>query len=481
MSLFPPQTAFRSRTVPLLDPSLAVACLRAHRFPWLLESSLWDARLGRYSFFGADPYAVARIVGNRLDFEWLRAPDATVPRVETWHGDPLERLRRLMPPRPIESPPAWPFAGGAVGYFGYELAAQFDVHEFRGRDDLALPDATWLFVDRVIVVDHQKKATHLCGLGFGETAERAGERADAGVAWLEDALAASPGPAPWSGVKAGRTRARDLVREEYAEAVETILEKIRAGDVYQGCLTARADRACEEDPFTLYQHLRKLNPAPFAAYLELPEVAIVSSSPERFLRVSREGVLESRPIKGTAPRSGDPVEDEALRNTLLHSLKDRAENVMIVDLVRNDLGRVCEVGSVAVPELLVVEAYAAVFQLVSTVVGRLAPGNDVFDAIHAAFPPGSMTGAPKIAAMKILDQLEPVRRAIYSGALGYLDAWGGADLSVVIRTLLVQDGRAFVHAGGGIVADSTPDAEYAEALAKLGPLLAALEQVSSRS
>jgi aminodeoxychorismate synthase component I len=271
----------------------------------------------------------------------------------------------------------------------------------------------------------------------------------------------------------------DLDVASYRKAVEAIAEEIAAGELYQACLTYRIDRPFPGDPWQLYRALRRRDPAPFAAYLELPEVAIASSSPERFLRVDDAGRVESRPIKGTAPRAADPDEDARAARALACSEKDRAENLMIVDLVRNDLGRVCAAGSVAVPELFAVEPYASVFQLVSTVTGQLQRGASALDAIAAAFPPGSMTGAPKIAAMRALDRLETVRRGFYSGALGYLDARGGADLAVVIRTAFVRGGRAYLHAGGGIVADSDPGAEYAESLAKLRSLLAALADCSA--
>jgi anthranilate/para-aminobenzoate synthase component I len=235
------------------------------------------------------------------------------------------------------------------------------------------------------------------------------------------------------------------------------------------------ERDLAGDPWSFYRRLRAENPAPFASYFELPEVAIASSSPERFLRLSPDGSVESRPIKGTRPRGSGFHEDQANRALLACSAKDRAENLMIVDLVRNDLGRVCETGSVDVPELMSIEAYASVFQMVSTVAGRLRADCDAVDLLRATFPPGSMTGAPKIAAMRIIDRLEPVRRGIYSGALGYLDVRGGLDLCVVIRTVLVKDGRAYLHAGGGIVADSDPRDEYRETLDKARPLAAVLD------
>jgi anthranilate/para-aminobenzoate synthase component I len=228
------------------------------------------------------------------------------------------------------------------------------------------------------------------------------------------------------------------------------------------------------DAWLLYRALRARSPAPFGCFMDLPDGAVLSSSPERFLRLTGDGRVESRPIKGTRARGATAEADRALAAELASSEKDRAENLMIVDLVRNDLGRVCEIGSVEVPELMQVERYASVFQLVSTVVGKLAKGRDALDLVCAAFPPGSMTGAPKIAAVRLLDAIEPVRRGVYSGALGYLDVRGGLDLSVVIRTLLVKKGAAHLHVGGAVVADSDPAAEYAESLDKARALLAAL-------
>jgi para-aminobenzoate synthetase component 1 len=284
-----------------------------------------------------------------------------------------------------------------------------------------------------------------------------------------------------SGASAAPTRRSTLDLPTYRKAVEETSHQIAAGEVYQACLTYRVDRPFTGDPWRLYRELRRRDPAPFAAYLELPDVCIASSSPERFLRVGADRSVESRPIKGTAPRGADAAEDARHQAALAASEKDRAENLMIVDLVRNDLGRVCETGSVTVPRLFAIEPYASVFQLVSTVKGVLREDCDALDAIAATFPPGSMTGAPKIAAMRVLDRLETVRRGFYSGAIGYLDVSGGADLSVVIRTAFVMGGRAYLHAGGGIVADSQPEAELDEARAKLRSLLAALEAATRES
>jgi para-aminobenzoate synthetase component 1 len=463
------------------DPLDAFFRLRGGGAGWLLHSALRDPRLGRFSFAGAAPYAIARVRARRLELTVLRAADPRfAPGIHAAEGDPLELLRRVLPRAPEARPPAVPFCGGAVGYLGYELAEQLDVHALHGRDDLQLPDAVLLLVDRVLAFDHATATVLACGLGIAADEADARARAEVAAAATEAALAGAAPLGEVARAPAERTQGlRDLPDEPidaaaFSKAVDRVKEEIAAGNVYQACLTSRACLRFDGDPWRLYGRLQRLNPAPFACFLELPEVALVSCSPERFLRVGRDGRVESRPIKGTAARGCDPQDDAARRAALAGSAKDRAENLMIVDLVRNDLSRVCETGSVCVPELMAIEAYASVFQMVSTVRGRLAPGRDAFDAVRAAFPPGSMTGAPKIAAMALLDRLEPVRRSIYSGAVGYFDVFGGADLSVVIRAALVTGGRAFLHAGGGVVADSEPAAEVREAFDKLRPLLDAL-------
>jgi aminodeoxychorismate synthase component I len=267
----------------------------------------------------------------------------------------------------------------------------------------------------------------------------------------------------------------------YAKAVDTILQEIGDGNVYQANFSQRLTIDAPVDPWQLYRALRVHNPAPFGAYLSAPDAAILSSSPERFLRLDDARHIESRPIKGTRPRGDDAIDDARLEAELAASEKDRAENLMILDLVRNDLGRVCAPGSIAVPERMRIEAYAAVFQMVSTVTGTLATGRDAFDLLRATFPPGSMTGAPKLAAIALLERLESVRRGVYAGALGYLDLRGGLDLSVVIRTIVWKQGRAHLHVGGGIVADSSPEAEYVESLDKARAPLRALEELIAGS
>ncbi|MDH3210942.1 MAG: aminodeoxychorismate synthase component I [Myxococcales bacterium] len=463
-------------------PLAAFERLREDPYPWLLDSALSGGRIGRFSFAGADPYAVLRARGTRVEIECRRAVRPGLrPGRTAADGDPLEWLRSLLPPRPSAACDVpFPFAGGAVGYLGYELAECIEPVGLRGRDDLGLPDLVLLFVDRLLAFDHGQGRLCAIGLGFGENerlARAAAARASEGLCRriLAPPLSRRVSRARRAAEPRCGAAPLDVVdRSTYLKAVDRAKEEIEAGNAYQVCLTHRIGREAHADPWSLYRRVRRSNPAPFASYFELPEVAIVGSSPERFLRLVADRRVESRPIKGTRPRGRHEAEDALLRRELELSGKDRAENVMIVDLVRNDLGRVCETGSVEVSELFAVEAYASVFQMVSTIRGRLRADRDVVDLLRATFPPGSMTGAPKLAAMRILDGLEPVRRGVYSGAIGYLDARGGADLCVVIRTILLAGGRAYVHTGGGVVADSDPVAEWRETLDKARPLLAAL-------
>jgi para-aminobenzoate synthetase component 1 len=265
-----------------------------------------------------------------------------------------------------------------------------------------------------------------------------------------------------------------FTHERYLQVVARVREYILAGDIFQANLSQRLEAPYDGDPWALYQRLRLRNPAPFAAYLEAPGLAVLSASPERFLRIETDGAVETRPIKGTRPRGIGPEHDAHLGRALVESEKDRAENLMIVDLLRNDLSRVCRPGSVRVPELFALEHFTTVHHLVSTVVGRLAPGVDAIDVLRATFPGGSITGAPKVRAMEIIAELEPSRRGVYCGSIGYLSVTGAADFSIVIRTFLARHGNMYFSAGGGIVADSEPEAEYLETLDKARALIGAL-------
>jgi aminodeoxychorismate synthase component I len=468
-------------------------------YSFLLDSASDPGKLGRFSFMGSDPYLVykakrqhGRPAGTPAKIEVVERRAAggkslDPPRVTRREADPFEDLRAVQRAYAIDlaqydALPV-PFLSGAVGYFGYEAGYFVEDLPDLGADDLGLPDIYFLFVDAVMAHCHETGKSYLSIVGRGANTKAARQSAehqrDQLLARIE-AFESDP-PPEWTGPdpeRAARTSVpvhAHFDEAGYCRVVEKAKEHIFAGDIFEVCTTHRLESPLVGgDPWDLYQELRRINPAPFAAFLDLPEAQIVSSSPERFLRLGRDRVAESRPIKGTRPRGKTPEEDERNYHDLFSSVKDRAENVMIVDLVRNDFGRVCEFHSVHVPELMIVEKYATVFQMVSTVRGKLREGLDGLDLIKACFPGGSMTGAPKIEALKIIDRLEPVKRGVYSGAIGYLDGCGSLDLNIVIRTLVVKNGRCYFNVGGAIVADSDPHAEYCETQDKARALITAL-------
>lgn len=399
-------------------------------------------------------------------------------------GDFIEALRAFVHDASIGfargEGAALPLVGGAVGYIGYECGQMLERLPSVPRPRLDLPDAVLHVHDWAIGVERASGRAFLSVVGRGDdpaAAEEDEARTRAGVLALVRALegvgheAARPlrrgeprggAPAPWTdaaGYQAKVRRAKAL---------------IDAGDAFEICLTNRVDVPFDGDPLALFEALGASSPAPYSAWLALPEAKLVSSSPERFVHVDVDGTVESRPIKGTRPRSDDPAEDAAHHRDLATNEKDVAENTMIVDLVRNDLGKVCVFGSVTVPELCAVESYATVHQLVSSVRGKLSPGMNAVDAVTACFPPGSMTGAPKVEAMTRIEELEPVERGPYAGALGYFGFDGAADFSVVIRTAVVKDGVAHLGTGGAVTTDSTPEGEHDETEVKLRGLLEAL-------
>jgi para-aminobenzoate synthetase len=396
--------------------------------------------------------------------------------------------------------------GGFVGYLGYELKADCGSQNVHTSD---LPDAAMMFANRVVAVDHARQRTHVFALvrnerhpgvdgpktgDIGRFSARQHEDSDERVtqtAWLEEAtrLAAAaicdPPPArpldppvePGSHVsfRVGRGRSQYLADIERSQA------ELAAGESYEVCLTDQISTDASPDPFALYRRLRRSNPSPFAAFLRFGETAIVSSSPERFLSVARDGAVQARPIKGTISRAEDPVEDAARRTELATDEKTRAEHLMIVDLLRNDLGRVSEIDSVRVPDLMVVEPYATVHQVVSTVTGQLEAGRSPVECVRNCFPGGSMTGAPKERTMEIIDELEDEARGVYSGAIGYFGVDGSVDLSIVIRTIVIRPGRTTIGAGGAIVMQSDPEEEFDEILLKArAPMSAIAKTVTGR-
>ncbi|MFD0415273.1 aminodeoxychorismate synthase component I [Streptomyces sp. NPDC127108] len=469
----PPETAGAARldlTVEVVDRAVDTAALFTTLFSgsehaFWLDSSAPGVGGSRFSFLGDDSGPLAETLTYRTGENAVTVRDATGERTED--GTIFEVLQDRLRARPVGAADL-PFDlnGGYVGYFGYELKAECGSPNVHRAET---PDAVWMFADRLLAVDHQEDRTYvlaLSGPGPDEAAParswvaRTARRARG----LPDAAPAG-GPAPEAGAPAdAAVLAR--ARADYVDDIEDCLRELRSGESYEICLTNRIRLPALPDPLDYHLLLRRLNPAPYSAYLRLGPVGVVCSSPERFLRVDRDGTVESKPIKGTAPRGADPASDERLRRSLTASAKTRAENLMIVDLLRNDLGRVCEVGSVDVPAYMVTESYATVHQLVTTVRGRLRRDVDPVACVRACFPGGSMTGAPKLRTMAIIDRLEQEARGIYSGTIGYFGLCGGADLNIVIRTAVTSGTGTVIGAGGAIVLDSDPADEFDEVLLK---------------
>jgi para-aminobenzoate synthetase component 1 len=449
--------------------TLARALAREASYPFWLDSGLDVGGQGRYSFLGAEPAGWFRSRGDENELCWGG-------RRASWRGDPFDTVRRILARRPLlASEGAPPFVGGAVGYFGYDLRYYIERLPRRGQDDLGLPDCFLGFYDAVLAYDHGTGQLLVCSDTPGSARQMVefGERLTSPPAPPRSGEGRKNGPDAWEATGDSGSLRGNFTRPAYLRAVRRVLDYIAAGDIYQVNLSQRFSTRFTEEPFALYERLRRQSPAPFAAYLDMGELAILSASPERFLRIAGREV-RTRPIKGTRPRGATPAEDERLAAELLASAKDRAELVMIVDLERNDLGRVCEYGSVRVPELIRLETHPTVFHLVATVTGRLRPEVTPVDCLRACFPGGSITGAPKIRAMEIIEELEPTHRGPYTGAIGYLGWDGSCDLNIAIRTLTLAGGEAHFQVGGGIVADSDPDAEYEETLHKGRALMRAL-------
>lgn len=437
-----------------------------------LDSSRSDGDGARFSFMGdaGGPHAaVIRYFepSGRLS---IRPHDRAIETT----GPLFPVLKQWLAERAC-SAPALPFdfIGGLVGYFGYELKAECGA---RRHHESPAPDCTLVFADRIVAFDHLERAIYL-------VAAAPADQADGAESWFDEvqqALAASTAPA-------GSVRAApqecvvfhpELSRERYLQTIAECQRHIRSGESYEICLTTQLNAVTQTDPFDYYTVLRRLNPAPYAAFLRFGDLSVASSSPERFLRIRADGAVESKPIKGTLRRGATLDEDNLLREQLATDVKSRSENLMIVDLLRNDLGTVCAVGSVCVPKLMQVESYATVHQLVSTIAGRLKPGVTALDCFQHAFPGGSMTGAPKLRTMELIDELEAGPRGVYSGALGYFSVNGAADLNIVIRTAVFRDGVVSVGTGGAVIALSEQAAEFEELVLKARALVDAFRAVA---
>ncbi len=457
------------------SPDSLAASLRHEPGLVLLRTGSFDVPSARYSFVAARPMLTFRSFGSACE---TRFADG---RSEAQFGNPWQHLAPLLARFELLDEVDVPFPlGGCFGYWGYDLK-QFVEPRLTRRavNDLELPDCHLGFFASLVVFDHQLGKTWIVATGLDEEGNRTEARCQEQLTWWQQQLhgaddvirneAAANSPL----VIGHSSLATSLPRPAFLAAVERAQRYIHAGDIYQVNLAQRLGAPCPFTGWEFFERLAERSPAPFAAFFDCGDFQLASSSPELFLRLSGQHIV-TRPIKGTRPRSADPVRDAQLAWELQRSEKENAELLMITDLLRNDLGRVCEYGSVRVPDLMRLERFAQVHHLVSTVEGRLREGVTHLDALAACFPGGSITGAPKIRAMEIIDELEPVARGPYCGCHGYLGFNRESQLSITIRTALVQDGHAWFHVGAGIVADSVAEAEYEETLAKAGGLLATL-------
>jgi para-aminobenzoate synthetase component I len=459
--------------IPYRDPLELYAPFADDHHAVLLESAVTDGIRGRYSYIAVEPFQLLTSKDGSISIggRHLTANPFSVLDTELRQFD-----LTCLPGLP-------PFQGGVVGYFGYELAQHLERVPMARGDDMDFADLVIGFHDVIIAVDHSERRAWVISSGFPEM-DRS-RRHQLAVERLHHVLGRLTSTIPEVARQTSGSAAvidSNFTRPAYETAVHRVVDYIFAGDIFQANLSQRFRTAMPAglSGIGLYRRLRSINPAPFAALIKSGDTEIVSASPERFLKL-QQGKVETCPIKGTRPRGATPAADRALAAELLASEKDRAENVMIVDLLRNDLSRVCRDGTVEVPKLCELETFATVFHLVSTVTGMLQPGKTAVDLLAACFPGGSITGAPKIRAMEIIAEMEPTRRGPYCGSIGYIGFDGSMDTSITIRTYGIKGGTVTFQAGGGIVADSTPADEFDETIAKARALISALDEPKAGS
>ena len=444
------------------------------RYSYLLESVEGGETIGRYSYVGVNPYLMLRQRGARIEAwqgkGWQRQ-----------QGTLLELARAEVKRRRIAPVPgSVPFMSGAVGYFGYDMVRTLERLPSRAQNDLRFDDGLLMFFSRQIIFDHVRRQITLVACVFTEAGPESGidveyARALQDLEAMERRLRRAP-RTPRQQPEDGPLDVRPNMRQaQYEQAVEQAKEYIRAGDAFQIVLSQRFDVKTGVHPFQVYRALRTVNPSPYMFYLQLADLAVVGASPEMLVQVTGNEI-QYRPIAGTRPRGASESEDAALTEELLADEKERAEHIMLVDLGRNDVGRVSEMGAVQVTNLMYVEKYSHVMHLVSAVRGRLRPDRDMFDALAACFPAGTLSGAPKVRAMEIIEELEPTRRGIYAGSVMYLDFAGNLNACIAIRTVVMRRGVAHIQAGAGIVADSVPVREYQECVNKARALMRAIER-----
>lgn len=442
------------------------------RYGFLLESIEGGEKWGRYTFLGSSPAVVIRGKDN-----WVEIVEGgEVRRVEV--SDPLNYIRDYMARyQPVEVPGIPRFFGGAVGYLGYDAVRHFETLPDKNPSNINTYDANFIITDTILIFDSLSQKIKVVSNAHVDGGTSLQAAYDDAIAKIEGLIARLKAPLPPKEKKPSNGKvefASNVKPEEFEAAVTRAKEYVRNGDIIQVVLSQRFSGELTVEPFDIYRALRTLNPSPYMFFLRLDETLVVGASPEVMVRKEGE-MVELRPIAGTRPRGATTAADEELARDLLDDPKERAEHVMLVDLGRNDLGRVCKTGSVKVTELMVVERYSHVMHIVSNVQGELSGGQDAFDVVRATFPAGTLSGAPKVRAMEIIDELEGVRREVYGGAVGYFSFSGNMDMAIAIRTLVIKDGKVHLQAGAGIVADSDPAAEYVETVNKAKAVVKAIE------
>jgi anthranilate synthase component 1 len=456
-----------------ITPVSAFERIAARPGSFLLESVEGGERLARYSFLGSDPYLILRCTEQVATItEGEQTSTVSIPPGK----DALHLISELLSRYRFLATPGLPrFCGGAVGYLAYDMVRHFEKLPQIAANDLNVPDACFLFTDTLLIFDHVRHRVKVLGAArVNEDAAAAYDRVTDRIEALIARLRAPVGITPPRRQDGHLQIQSNMDQPTYEAAVRKCKDYIMAGDAFQIVPSLRLSFPLDVHPFEVYRAIRSLNPSPYMYYIDLGDQQVVGTSPE-ILVTAEKGRARVRPIAGTRPRGGTDEEDARLAAELLADEKERAEHIMLVDLGRNDLGRVCEYGSVSVDELMVVERYSHVMHIVSNVTGRIAPGKDVYDVTRACFPAGTLTGAPKVRAMEIIEELEPTRRGLYGGAVGYYSFSGDMDFAIAIRTMLVQHGTGFVQAGAGVVADSVPEAEYRECMNKARALITAVE------
>jgi len=440
---------------------------------FLLESAEQGQRLGRYSMIGIEPQGVVRAQGGRVT---LQRHDGGTEDLDA--DDPFGAIQSLVDGVAM-APPEDPLAfwGGAVGFFGYDLVRTVEDLPDVPDDDLGIPDMVMMLTGPVVLFDHLRRSTTIivpCPVEQGVDAAPAYEAARARIRAIKARLQGPvPHPAPHGPVEVGPVES-NTGHDRFCASVEAVREYVFAGDAFQVVPSQRFSASVGLEPFAVYRGLRTVNPSPYMFFIDCGDVQLAGSSPEMLVKVT-DGAVETRPIAGTRQRGADRAEDLALAEELLADPKERAEHVMLVDLGRNDLGRVCAPGSVQVKDLMVVEFYSHVMHIESSVVGQLDDGRRAVDALRSTFPAGTLSGAPKVRAMEIIDELEPTKRGPYGGAVGYIGFDGNLDTCITIRTIVCRDGRCHVQAGAGVVADSDPEAEFEETQRKAAGMFRAIE------